>query len=338
MACIAPPRSLVNTFPAGLVSAVLVLCILLAAAQSSAQDPWRTVPPSDTSPTARSVPSRAISLPPWPAENSEPIEIRSPRQMTAEDRRLAEASESTIAALAETANFDYMNGTWSYRQIVCPALSGHIFLRYTRNQGERDVSAFSASIERGHGLVHIIPILRRSYETFSPAAASSLTIGEFNSIRREEHTNQPPAWLAMGLCYAALASTDPQSLRVSQPAEGLTIISASAVIASVDGDHIDLQFSDQATAQRLSLWFLRFDSKGTLLKAEQDLAPSFGVTIHDARQASVNPVPPLDASTMRANPVPASPTTVSMKPVPDSTVSILRQSRRLYGCWPLKGA
>ena len=139
------------------------------------------------------------------------IEFRSYDQMSRQDRDLAADAESAIGERAGFAGLEFNQGKWNYQQIVCPALPNHLFLQFTRNNGTGDVSVFSASIPRGgDGRVRIIPILRRGYSLFSPAPINALTISAFNHIRAEEHSDEPPDWLATGLCYAALAGAHPQ--------------------------------------------------------------------------------------------------------------------------------
>src|SRR6266536_809247 len=92
------------------------------------------------------------------------IDFRSAEEMSEKDRLLVADAESSIAEHAGFAGFELDQTTWSYQQMVCPALPNHLFLRYMRNNGTGDVSVFSASIPRnGEGRVRVIPILRRGY-------------------------------------------------------------------------------------------------------------------------------------------------------------------------------
>ena len=76
------------------------------------------------------------------------------------------------------------------QKIACPRLTNHLFVQFTRNNGNGDVSIFSASIPRnGMGRIRIVPILKRSYSLFSPAPINSMTISAFNHIRSEEGAN-----------------------------------------------------------------------------------------------------------------------------------------------------
>ena len=193
--------------PAFLVVASLaVFCAPIAAQtgqNASAPQPSRV----------RKADRRPMPFPPG-SETAGPaatLEFRSYEQMSRQDRDLAADAESSIGERAGFAGLEFNQGKWSYQQIVCPALPNHLLLQFTRNNGTGDVSVFSASIPRGgDGRVRIIPILRRGYSLFSPAPINALTISAFNHIRAEEHSEQPPAWLETGLCYAALAGAHPQ--------------------------------------------------------------------------------------------------------------------------------
>src|SRR4051794_19441106 len=98
------------------------------------------------------------------------IKVLSETEMSREDRDLVANAQSSIQEDAGVQNLEFNQGEWTYRQLVCPALSNHIFLRFTRDTGTQHMSMFSASIPRnGDGQVRIIPIVRRGYSLFSPA-------------------------------------------------------------------------------------------------------------------------------------------------------------------------
>jgi hypothetical protein len=220
---------------------------------------------------------RPVPFPPasWVAESADAIEFRGPDQMTAQDRDLEADAESSIAEHAGFQDMEFNEGKWSYRQIVCPALPNHLFLRFTRYNGARDVSVFSASIPRnGEGRVRIIPILRRSYSLFEPAPINALTIAAFNRIRAEDHPVAAEGWLGFGLCYAALAGANPQLPQPGASPSGRK--STSGVVAvldvSVKGDTV-MRFTDVSAQPRPMQWSLTFNAKRKLLKAAHDPAP-----------------------------------------------------------------
>jgi hypothetical protein len=202
-----------------------------------------------------------------------PLEFRSFDRMSPQDRDLAADAESSIGERAGFAGLEFNQGKWSYQQIVCPALPNHLLLQFTRNNGTGDVSVFSASIPRGgEGRVRIIPILRRGYSLFSPAPISALTISAFNHIRAEEHSEQAPAWLETGLCYAALAGAHPQ---VGPPeetdAKKLPAAPPGRLVIPMQGGAV-ISFTDVSTIPRSMQWTMTFNGKGRLLKATHSVA------------------------------------------------------------------
>jgi hypothetical protein len=88
---------------------------------------------------------------------SHSIQIISEAEMSRADRDLVADAQSSIQERAGFENLEFDNGGWTYRELVCPALPNHLFLRFTRDDGTRHMSMFSASIPRdGNGRVHII--------------------------------------------------------------------------------------------------------------------------------------------------------------------------------------
>lgn len=205
------------------------------------------------------------------------LEFRAYDRMSQQDRDLAADAESAIDERAGFAGLEFNQGKWSYQQIVCPALPGHLFLQFTRNNGTGDVSVFSASIPRGgDGRVRIIPILRRGYSLFSPAPVNALTISAFNHIRAEEHVDQTPEWLATGMCYAALAGAHP---RIGPPEETdfkkLPAAPTGRETIPMNGGAV-IRFTDVAAASRPMQWTMTFNGKGKLLRATHSAAPKSG--------------------------------------------------------------
>jgi hypothetical protein len=215
---------------------------------------------------------RPMPFPPPTGDSgrAQSIEFLTVDQMTERDRELEADAEGMIGERAGFAGLEFNQGKWSYRQIACPALPNHLFLRFTRNLGAGDVSLFSASIPRnGEGRVRIIPIQRRSYSLFSPAPINALTIAAFNRIRAEERrAGTAPEWLGTGLCYAALAGAHPQ---VAPPADesGSQEFPAAppAVLEIPNRGGAIIRFTDVVAARRPMEWTMTFDGKGKLLKA-----------------------------------------------------------------------
>ena len=247
-------------------------------------------------PKTRAVPS-AVAPAPFPADSSSrltaapSLEFRPVDQLSPSDRLLAADAESSVAERARLNGLGLEDGKWTTLQIVCPALPNHLFLQYTRNNGDRDVTRFSASIPRnGAGRVRIIPILKRGYSLFSPAPVNAMTISAFNHIRAEEGEvwgSQGPngpsflsgaedSWVGNALCYAALAGAHPQIASVdAEPAlnQPVPAITAQLEIEARGGEVI--RFADAAARPYPTLWTMTFNSKGKLIKATHLRAPLF---------------------------------------------------------------
>jgi hypothetical protein len=216
------------------------------------------------------------------------VEFRSADQLTQQDRLLLADAESSIAEHAGFAGLEYQQSNWSYRQIVCPTFSNHLFLQYTRSNGAGDMSVFSASIPRnGEGRVRIVPILKRGYSLFSPAPINALTISAFNHIRAEEGETANSDWLGNALCYAALAGSQPQILpRDAEPAVHKPIPALTAAMdveMQAHGMEV-LRFGDAAARPHPMEWSMTFTHKGKLIKATHK--PASMLTASPASQKS----------------------------------------------------
>ena len=213
------------------------------------------------------------------------IEFRAADQMTERDRLLVADAESSIAEHAGFAGFELGQPNWGYQQVVCPALPNHLFLQYTRNNGDGDVTVFSASIPRnGEGRVRIVPVLKRGNSLFSPAPSNTLTISAFNQIRAEEGEAGNSDWLGNGLCYAALAGAHPRILPPgSEPSLDKPIPALTAVmeVQRVSPYEQVIRFADAAATPRPMQWTMTFSRKGRLIKA----------THSPAAMETVRPVP-----------------------------------------------
>ena len=271
------------------------LCSVLDA-QTTVEEPSpapmhvRQVPPSQ--------PPRPFSIDGGQKDSALSIEFRSLAQMAANDLRLVADAESSIGEHAASSGFDLQQGQWSYQQVVCPALPGHLFLQYMRNNGAGDVTVFSASIPRtGAGRVRIIPILRRGYSLFSPAPVNAITVSVFNHIRAEEPSARSTNWIGNALCYAALAGAHPQIASPNVASAGQKSSPAMSAIMEVPehGGEI-LRFDDAAALPRPMEWTMTFTPKGKLVKATHTAAPL-----------------------LTAKPVPTSTEALKTHPVPQST-------------------
>ncbi len=209
-----------------------------------------------------------------------PIYYRAQDEMTTPDRALVESANPSIHGGAAFAGMEFEKGSWSYRQLVCKAMPEHVFLIFEEDNGPGDVSMFSAAIPRsGKGRVRVIPIERRGYNLFSPAAVNALTIAAFNRIRADEPDNKSTNWLATGLCYAALAGARPLISQGSKDPNGrdFALVFPPRLELGTDGA-ITVRFVDAAMTSRPTEWAQTFDSKGQLLKVDHFAAPDYPVT------------------------------------------------------------
>ena len=222
-----------------------------------------------------------------------PIRVLSEEQMSREDRDLVADAQSSIQERAGFENLDFNGSGWTYRQLDCPALPNHLFLRFTRDDGTREMSMFSAAIPRnGNGRVHIIPIVRRGYSLFSPAPIGAMTIAAFNRIREEEGEGAAADWLGTGLCYAALAGANPQGAphAIAEETGDAPVAIPPTLVVKSDGGAV-IRFVDLST-DHLMEWNLTFANNGKLMKATHTPASLFryqkGMHTEDVNKAMRN--------------------------------------------------
>ena len=196
------------------------------------------------------------------------IKVLSEEQMSRQDRDLVADAQSSIQERAGFENLDFNGEGWTYHELICPAMPNHMFLRFTRDDGTRQMSMFSAAIPRnGNGRVHIIPIVRKGYSLFSPAPIGALTIAAFNRVRVEEGSGTSAEWLGTALCYAALAGANPQVGEMKIDVDkGTGAVFPPTLTIGPQGD-ATISFADVAAVPKPMEWTMIFDSKGKLLKA-----------------------------------------------------------------------
>jgi hypothetical protein len=251
--------------------------------------PYPVIPvPSESSTmpyAARPVP-QAKTVTPF-STNSSPTGIghfivyRPLDEMSQSDRDLAAKTLPAIRDAAAFAGIDFDKEKWSYRQLDCQALPGHLFLLFAGDSGVGDASLFSAAIPRsGKSHVRVIPVERRGFSLFSPAPVNLLAMAAFNRIRAEEPAGPPPDWLSTGLCYAAL--TEPR-LEISaspspSPDANLALSFPPTLEVGVDGE-ATVRFVNVAEPRQPMQWVLTFDAKGRLIKVEHIPTPVYATTI-----------------------------------------------------------
>jgi hypothetical protein len=261
----------------------LAVCSLAAAGAAvfaqSAPDASTAASSSTNGLKVKMVPAKVPPMPFPPGSETagrvHSIKFIEAAEMTEKDKLLEADAESSIQERTGWAAMDFNEGKWNYRQLVCPALPNHLLLQFTRNNGQGDVSVFSASIPRsGDGRVRIVPILRRGYSLFAPTPINSLTISAFNHIRAEEHADKAPDWLTTGLCYAALAGAHPEAVLLPEHVSDERFPEAMPATMEIParGGAI-IRFADVAAQPRPMKWTMTFDGKGKLLRATHSPAP-----------------------------------------------------------------
>jgi hypothetical protein len=285
-----------NRFTGMLAAALaLVFCALGSRAQDAhanagdSQKPYAVtpVPPvsSGTSYKSLQVPPvrnlTSFSLDPKQSANAKLIEFHAESEMTQPDRDLTTSAQASIRKDASLAGIEFGEGKWTYEQLVCQALPGHLFLLYRGDNGAGDVTIFSAAISRaGDGHVRIIPVQRRGFSLFSPAPVNALTIAAFNRIRMSEPANPDADWLAVALCYAALTGTHPETSPIQDklPEPGLTLSFPPTLEVGVDGEST-VRFVDGSGLRQPTEWALTFNAKGQLLKVIDSALPAYPVKL-----------------------------------------------------------
>lgn len=235
------------------------------------------------------------TIPPLSPVNDKPLEVGAPEQMDRADRAVAEAVGSDIDAQAAEQGYDLHSGAWSYREILCPVFPQHFFLRFELNQGANDRSLFTATVERAGGEVHVIPILRRGYSTYSGAPNSAVTVAVFNRVIDEEHSDPQRAWIALGMCYAALAGGNPNMTSGQQNRPGSP---GTAPIIALDGDRAELRLLD-GSGDAPAEWRLTFE-KGQLVQATELRSSAYKVIELKPAQAGmpykIKTIPPVETA------------------------------------------
>lgn len=241
--------------------------------------------------------------------SAQSLEFRTPEQMTAGDRALAQASQAEIARRAALQGFGPYNelamlGTglyesqalWGYEQAVCPVFPEHLVLEYSRNAGPGDVTLFSVVIPRGTSSgedhVRVIPVRRRSYSLFTPAASNALTLNDFNYLVKAEPGHLSPDWLTVGLCFAALAGGHVRAaLLASSPSEEHYPLFAPASLSVSRKGGAEVRFVDATPQEKAMVWDLSFAQDGRLLKVRHTPASGLQEKPLTGNAAEVKDVP-----------------------------------------------
>jgi hypothetical protein len=264
-----------------------VIALALLALPCSAQEA-RSIPASAApQPVVRQKASLPAPFSFDEAHSAAPVEFLSDNQISQPDRALLANSLVAISQRAHAAGLNFEPGSWQSQQIVCSALPGHLFLAFTRDSGQGDTSAFTASIPRGAGQLRLIPILRRGYSPFSPAPSNAITIAAFNQIRAEEYLAQPPDWLATSLCYAALAGAHPRIGSTGEANQPPDLAAAPAGLTTSAGSGGEISILVLDANSRRNQWTMSFDGSGKLLTVALAKSPNMREQVQQKKPAEV---------------------------------------------------
>src|SRR5580704_8956801 len=86
-----------------------------------------------------------FNVDPKQSPNAKLIEFLAEREMTQPDRDLAASAQASIREDSALAGIEFGEGKWAYKELVCQALPGHLFLLYRGDNGAGDVTIFSAA-------------------------------------------------------------------------------------------------------------------------------------------------------------------------------------------------
>jgi hypothetical protein len=204
--------------------------------------------------------------------------------MSPEDERFAEGAQTAIAERAAHQGFNLWEhvGTspedWGYEQAVCPAFPDQMILEYSRDRGHGDISLFSAIIPRGNeGHVRVIPVRRRSYSLWTPTAANTLTLNDFNHLVKENPNGLDPDWLTIGLCYAAMAGGHVRAgLQAMTPAQEDYPLFVPAILTAFAKTGAEVRFADVTPyadpKSHAMVWVMNFAQSGRLMKVRHVVA------------------------------------------------------------------
>ena len=197
--------------------------------------------------------------------------------MNAGDRALALKVQPAIREAAALAGMEFDNAQWNYRQLDCTAIPNHLFLLFESHRGAGDLSRFSVSIPRaGNGKLRIIPVERRGFTLFAPAAVNPLAIAIFNLIRAEEPKGPPADWLAASACYAALTAPRGEvALSPQGKADADFALSYPPSIEMGEQGESTVRFVNVAIASEPMQWALTYNAAGQLETVEHFPAPVY---------------------------------------------------------------
>jgi hypothetical protein len=207
------------------------------------------------------------------AHGAPELQFLTPEQMSPADRKLADENQEEIQRRANLQGFGLRRGeeagNWGYEQAVCPVFPDHIVLEYSRDNGNGDVTLFTAVVPRAEGHVRVIPVQRRGYSLFTPSPSNAITLNDFNHIVKEEGRGLNPDWLTLGLCYAALAGGHVRAALLADlnEKEHYPLFVPAKLMVSYKGGAV-VHFADTTPHAKSMDWVMTFAPDGRLMKVK----------------------------------------------------------------------
>lgn len=238
-------------------------------------------------PADSAIPYKTELLPRTLSDNSKPgatdrwIAYRSEEELNADDHALAVKAQPAIREAATLAGMEFSQAQWSYRQLECAAIPDHLFLLFESHPSTGDVSRFSVSIPRAsNSQLRVIPVERRGFTLFTPAAVNPLAIAMFNLIRAEEPKGAPADWLASSVCYAALTAPRGEvALSATRGTDAGFALSYPPSVELGEQGESTIRFVNVASASEPMQWALTYNGEGQLEKVEHDPAPIYATKV-----------------------------------------------------------
>lgn len=186
-----------------------------------------------------------------------------------------------IERTAAIFGYDLEQGSWSYRQAVCPLFPETMLLGYANNPGTPQANQFVAVASRGAGGVQVVPILRRGNTPFKSSYKNSNTISLFNRLLNREGVKiddpslgKDDRWVKLALCYAELSGEHPTTLLTDTLYGEAFERNVNIPVRRIQRDgSVVFEFSDVNDPRATVQWDLRFDRLGRLATVNRTPRP-----------------------------------------------------------------
>jgi hypothetical protein len=264
------------------VFAATAILSSICAAQTSQVSPDTPYPakpvPSESSTMpypAKPVP-QAKPLTPFSTNSSSGIGhfiVYRPRdEMSESDRDLATKRSRDPGCCRVYAGIDFDKEKWSYRQLECQALPGHLFSALSREIAASVMRVFFPP--RFHAPARAVsasfPWSGAAFLCSRPLPSTNSPWRRSIAFARRNRQRPAPDWLSTGLCYAALTEPRLESFHLAASIaqrKSRVCHFPPTLEVGVDGEST-VRFVNVAEPRQPMQWALTFDAKGQLVKVE----------------------------------------------------------------------